>query len=351
MLPRVVRHRYADALDTVWVETARQLGFRVERTPNAYATTDGQGVIAVGTSDTMDADDCLAQVLFHEFCHALVQGEALARKPDWGLDNETTRDTHREHACLRLQATLARRHGLRRFLAPTTDYRAYYDALPDDALTGDSDDPSIELARAGLLRASRAPWRDPLDAALRATATITTATASFAEAPLLYAEVAAAEPAVHPTTGLPIGPRAERCATCAWYSAAASPLGPEQRPGRCRVANRPTRGELHACLHWEEPLDCQACGACCREAYGAVEVGPRDPALRRHPELIERIGTRNVVRRDGPNCAALARTGELFRCTIYEGRPKTCRDFERAGRHCLDARRRLGLSRPASAAR
>ena len=99
-------------------------------------------------------------------------------------------------------------------------------------------------------------------------------------------------------------------------------------------------------MQWEAALDCQACGACCREAYGAVEVGARDPVLRRHPELIEHIGTRRTIRRDGLLCGALAKSNETYACTIYDDRPKTCRDFERGGRHCLDARRRLGLSPP-----
>jgi hypothetical protein len=33
-----------------------------------------------------------------------------------------------------------------------------------------------------------------------------------------------------------------------------------------------------------------------------------------------------------------------FACTIYDDRPRACRDFEAGGRHCLVARRRVGLS-------
>ena len=41
----------------------------------------------------------------------------------------------REHACLRFAADLSARFGLRGAMAPTTEHRAYYDALPDAPLT------------------------------------------------------------------------------------------------------------------------------------------------------------------------------------------------------------------------
>ena len=62
----------------------------------------------------------------------LVQGETGFGKRDWGLDNTSDRDVVREHATLRVQAFLAARHGLRRVLAPTTDFRAFWEALPAD---------------------------------------------------------------------------------------------------------------------------------------------------------------------------------------------------------------------------
>jgi len=33
-----------------------------------------------------------------------------------------------------------------------------------------------------------------------------------------------------------------------------------------------------------------------------------------------------------------------FSCFIYDDRPRTCREFEAGGRHCLVARRRVGIS-------
>jgi hypothetical protein len=37
-------------------------------------------------------------------------------------------------------------------------------------------------------------------------------------------------------------------------------------------------------------------------------------------------------------------TSPSYACTIYEHRPRPCREFAAGGRHCLDARRRVGLS-------
>ncbi|MEM7436592.1 MAG: YkgJ family cysteine cluster protein, partial [Myxococcota bacterium] len=120
-------HLYLDPLDAIWLTTAHRIGFRVERSSEAYASTDGQGVMVIGTPDTLDPDDCLAQMILHELCHSLVEGAASLALPDFGLDNETNQHDVREHACLRLQASLTAPHGLRAALAPTTDFRDYYD--------------------------------------------------------------------------------------------------------------------------------------------------------------------------------------------------------------------------------
>ena len=96
---------------------------------DAYATSDGRGGIAIGATETLDGDDALAQLVFHELCHAITEGEASLRQPDWGLDN-VPEHVVREHACLRLQARLSDRFGLRAVMAPTTPYRDYYAALP-----------------------------------------------------------------------------------------------------------------------------------------------------------------------------------------------------------------------------
>ena len=125
--------------------------------------------MTLGTPETLDPDDCLAQMILHELCHSLVEGTKSLRVPDFGLDNETLRDVSREHACLRLQAWLTGRFGLRRVLAPTTDFRSYYDELPPDPLAA-GDDPSVAMARAGAERSDHSPWAPHLQAALEATA-------------------------------------------------------------------------------------------------------------------------------------------------------------------------------------
>lgn len=183
--PRQVHHRYVDPLDQVWLATARRIGLRIERSGEVYASTDGGGTLRLGAHATLDADDCLAQMIFHELCHALVEGPASFAHPDWGLDNTGARDVAREHACLRTQAALAGRHGLRALLAPTTDFRVFYDRLSEDPLVpgaAAAADPSIALAQAAVCRAEEPPWAPHLDSALRATAVIARVVAPFAAA-------------------------------------------------------------------------------------------------------------------------------------------------------------------------
>lgn len=172
---RTVRRRYVDPLDAVWLRAAADVGLRVVRAPDAFASTDGRGQLLLGTPETLDADDCLAQMIFHELCHALVQGPASFAEVDWGLDNETERDVVREHACLRVQAALLAPLDLRVAFAPTTDFRVWYDALPDDPLEGSPDDASIPLAKEALARLDTPPWAPHLRRALDASARIVAA--------------------------------------------------------------------------------------------------------------------------------------------------------------------------------
>jgi hypothetical protein len=323
-----------DAIERVWLDAAARLGLRVVRTADAYATSDGRGTISIGVGEALDVDDAVAQLVFHELCHAITEGEASLSRPDWGLENIEVGagDVVREHACLRLAAHVADAHGLRALLAPTTEYRAYHDALPAQPLA-DGDDPAIPIAREAAARAAAAPWAAPLAEALAASA---------------------AALARHPT-GLPLGPAHETCGSCAWLYVGGRGKGVE----RCRQAAAPnadgprTRRDLPACIRWEPPVDCATCGACCREAYHSVTVSVRDPVVWKQPDLVERHGHRFEIRRDGERCAALAdrrndasrRAGDrIFTCAIYEDRPQACRDFAAGGRHCLDARRRVGLS-------
>lgn len=200
-VPRRPTHTYRDPLEVVWVATAERLGLSVTRTDAAYADYDGHGVIAIGVPAILDADDCLAQMIFHEICHWLVEGEHSVALENWGLSNESLVHLDRENASLRVQAALADRHGLRDFLANTTDHRAYYDALPADPLTQD-DDGTVALARAALARAEQAPWAPALDQALTATAAIVHVARPFAPASSLYPSLGVARAS---TSTLPAG--------------------------------------------------------------------------------------------------------------------------------------------------
>lgn len=352
MQARVPTQAYADPLDRIWLTAAARIGLRVERTSDAYASSSGDGLLLLASREHLDPDDSLAQMIFHELCHSLVQGEDSFAQRDWGLDNETAADAHREEACLRVQATLSARHGLRRFFAPTTDYRAFYDALPGDALSARRD-PATALAISGVRRAARPPWSPHLDAALAATQRVAVAAREFAipEGPVapgsalrdLWASVDDAPPA-HPT-GLPgaLANHEGTCGTCAWRHGSI---------GKCRQADdRRVKAEWPACERWESALDCLECGACCRAAYDCVVVSPRDPVRKKHPGLVVVRGPYLEMARDGDRCGQLqggpaegATAFKPYTCKIYEERPRTCRDFQNAGEHCLTARRRVGLS-------
>ena len=166
---RSIDRSYHDPLDLLWIGAAAELGMTVVCSREVFAAWDGAGTLSVAAPEDRDADDCLAQLVLHEICHALVEGPEAFRLPDWGLSNRDERHLVREHACHRLQATLAGAHGLREFFAVTTEHRPYYDALPADCLAP-GDDPAIEPARAAWRRARHGPWAEALDRALRGTA-------------------------------------------------------------------------------------------------------------------------------------------------------------------------------------
>ena len=122
-MTRSITHQYQDPLDLVWLKAAAELGMSVRRSGEVYASWDGERVLTLASNADFDADDSLAQLIFHEICHALVAGPSERQRPDWGLDNTSERDLVYEHACHRLQATLAGRYGLRDFFAVTTEWR------------------------------------------------------------------------------------------------------------------------------------------------------------------------------------------------------------------------------------
>jgi hypothetical protein len=125
-----------------------------------------------------------------------------------------------------------------------------------------------------------------------------------------------------------------RCANCVWSANA-----------HCQRHELPIVDPLHTCDSWQANVDCLTCGACCREAFTAVEVDDDDPFVTSHPDRIERSPfDRWVIRRSGARCGCLS--GELgnYACVIYEHRPRTCRDFTQGSSNCAQARVRVGLT-------
>lgn len=351
---RQATHYYRDPLEEIWLHCAHRLGFRIERTADAYATSDGQGTISLAEPAAFDPDDNLGQMIFHELCHALVEGELGETRPDWGLGSSIGADPWREHACLRVQAWLAAQYGLRDFLAPTTDFRSsFWESLPSDPLwappeRGGRRERSCVAARRALYRAAQPRWSAPLHEALAATATIAAAVPKLVTeldpAPSLWGLVTN-PPAIHPAGHAVLAdyhaPRT--CRDCAWSFIFRDRLRCRHSPARSLPSTAP------ACTRFEAAADlaCETCGACCREAYDSVEVGANERVHRRHPDLVSERGPRLVLHRDGGRCAALqggTRDGEPYRCGIYADRPRSCREFTKGSGHCLEARRRVGLS-------
>lgn len=183
---RTTSHVYTDPMDVIWLDAARRMGMTVVRSPDVFAAWDGQGTLTIGTAETLDPDDSLAQMILHETCHALVEGPDSFTKPDWGVHLDQPGQRVREHACLRLQAALTAPFGLRQFFAATTSFRRYYDRLPPDPLT-DTADPAVRLAEAGFRRAQSGPWSSVLSVALLRTRTIAECICAAADGDSLWA--------------------------------------------------------------------------------------------------------------------------------------------------------------------
>lgn len=169
---RPVLSRYLDPLEVVWLATAKRLKLTIRRDPAIFSRTDGSGMLWLGPRDDLDADDTLCQMLFHEIVHWITNGEASYHLEDWGFPLDDADDV-REFSCLRLQACLADRYGLRGMLGPTGKFREYFDKIPADPLEP-LDDSSWEaeivaLAAEAIARAVEPPWGQPLAEALEAT--------------------------------------------------------------------------------------------------------------------------------------------------------------------------------------
>lgn len=342
---RTIRTVQRDPLDELWLHAASRAGWRVRRSRAVYAHWDGEGTLTVSDASDYDPDDTLAQFVFHEICHHLVEGPGSAGVEDWGLSNQDPDVWIREGATHRLQAALADRWGLRDFLAITGANRDYYDGLPADPIfqahpTRPDESPRIrELAQEGWWRAFQEPWAGILEEVLAATGRL----ALFVQGlPGLGADshwrtVREAHP-------LRLGPGepGRTCGDCAWRNI-----------GRCLQAALPgakgprVPADGVACNRHEPRLDpdeCRRCGACCREGFSWVPVGPREPLRSVRPEWLERDGRRWKLPRPAGRCLALdGRTGD-WSCSVYAQRPRGCSDLVLGGAHCLAARRRVGLS-------
>lgn len=343
-MSREIRHRYQDPLDLIWLALAGEIGIDVERSDEVYASFDGKRTLTLTSPAHFDPDDSLAQLLFHEVCHALVAGEKKAAHPDWGMANEDDRDLLQEHACHRLQAALASAYGLRDFFAVTTDHREYWDTLPLDPLHPGRD-PAIPLAREGYARAVRGKWAAPLKSALTKTQALAAImrTLSLPEASLWRRTRA-----MHPSGFPESSDTSLRCEDCAFVFS-------QNGLFRCRKSETATKmrarvqPEATACERFETKFSddiCESCGACCREAFDRVDVRARDIIRKVHPSLIKVDGFGAHLPRPAGMCVALEGTGngKAYRCRIYNERPRSCADFEVAGDACLTARRRVGLS-------
>ncbi len=339
---RTIHRRYEDPLEALWITTAERIGIKVVRGGDAYATTNGAGVLSLASNEHLDADDCIAQMVLHEICHSLVAGHEGFSRPDWGLENDGARDLDLEFACLRAQAWLLDRHGLRRVFAPTTDYRAFYDSLGSDPLLG-PDSRDVVRGKIAVARSHRDPWAPHLALALVQTELLVRAAAPLAGPDSLLRDVE--PPQKRHRNGKALSSADSKCGSCVWFGTR----------GKCNASRVRVAYDEHACEAWEQAthVECVACGACCREAYGAVLVSKRDAqtVAKRNPKLVvlrdEKYELERVEEAGGTRCAALVvkSTDPRYTCEVYEDRPKTCRDFTLRSSNCYDARVRVGLSR------
>lgn len=180
MTSRQIHRTYSDPLDLLWIEAARRIGMTIRRSHEVNASWDGDRILTIGSSPTLDPDDTLAQMILHEACHALCEGPSSWSKPDWGLSSYGVSKRVHEHACLRLQAKLVDTHSMRRFFASTTIFRSYYDDLPSDPLADDlNSDPAVAIARNAYVRPESKPWIAVMDDAIRRTAIIARALSEY----------------------------------------------------------------------------------------------------------------------------------------------------------------------------
>jgi hypothetical protein len=167
---------------------------------------------------------------------------------DWGLSNEDDRDLVYEYACHRLQAALSAPYGLRELMAVTTDWRPYWDALPDDPLR-DGDDPAIAIAQEASHLARLPPFEPVLTRSLTATAAIADAVRSAAQPSSLWSLTRAR----HRLGSLLSSSEDLRCGSCGWSIETKSGLRCRQHKQAKKTAPA-IHADEQACERWEKSL-------------------------------------------------------------------------------------------------
>jgi hypothetical protein len=89
--------------------------------------------------------------------------------------------------------------------------------------------------------------------------------------------------------------------------------------------------------------ECLECGVCCfsqLEEYLRVWGQDYERLGRRAPELTVFIGNRCFMRMVDGHCAALEPSPDTgaFVCSVYDERPKTCRELDRGSAECAGER-------------
>jgi Fe-S-cluster containining protein len=103
-------------------------------------------------------------------------------------------------------------------------------------------------------------------------------------------------------------------------------------------------------------FDCRSCGACCRGWVVEVERDSDVPTRLVKDDPVYGPVMRETGIPAGGNsykntgrgqCVALrGQVGTKVGCSIYDRRPRVCRQFEVGGDDCLEARSRVGLPVP-----
>jgi Fe-S-cluster containining protein len=100
------------------------------------------------------------------------------------------------------------------------------------------------------------------------------------------------------------------------------------------------------------PLDCVACGACCRQGSDGRILVPAEDIVRwrrtGRDDLADALVEGHFsemafpARADG-SCVHLGTPGQPNACSIYAVRGTTCREFEAGSWQCLEFRREAGI--------